>query len=219
MGKNKKAPEKSPKNSNSNDELAAPRFLERSEEKEIIGRVQKGDVNAFTILVDAYKQKAYYTAYGFVNNHEDALDLSQDAFIKAFKAIKTFDLKAPFFPWFYKIIKNHCLNHIKKNKRFEHQSIEEQAEDQFIQYPDTKPLPDDLYQMSDMNLRLWKAIETLKPDFREIITLKHYHGLSYKEIAEALNIPIGTVMSRLFNARQELKDIVEKDEIPPNQEQ
>ena len=73
--------------------------------------------------------------------------------------------------------------------------------------------------MSDMNLRLWKAIETLKPDFREIITLKHYHGLSYKEIAEALNIPIGTVMSRLFNARQELKDIVEKDEIPPNQEQ
>ena len=91
----------------------AQRFLSPEEEKSIIRKVQEGDVAAFEDLVNAYKQKAYYVAPGFVGNHEDALDLSQDAFVKAFKAIKTFDLNSPFFPWFFKIIKKHCLNYIK----------------------------------------------------------------------------------------------------------
>jgi DNA-directed RNA polymerase sigma subunit (sigma70/sigma32) len=107
----------------------AQRFLSPEEEKEIIRKVQYGDVAAFEDLVNAYKQKAYYVALGFVGNHEDALDLSQDAFVKAFKAIKTFDLNSPFFPWFYKIIKNHCLNYIKKNQRVRNDSLEEMEEE------------------------------------------------------------------------------------------
>ena len=99
------------------------KFLTPEEEKEIIRRVQNGDVPAFEDLVNAYKQKAYYVALGFVGNHEDALDLSQDAFVKAFKAIKTFDLNSPLFPWFYKFIKYHCLNYIKKNQRIRNDSI------------------------------------------------------------------------------------------------
>lgn len=81
------------------------RFLSPEEEKDIIRRVQYGDVAAFEDLVNAYKQKAYYVALGFVGNHEDALDLSQDAFVKAFKAIKTFDLNSPFFHGFTRLSK------------------------------------------------------------------------------------------------------------------
>ncbi len=186
------------------------RFLSPEEEKNIIRRVQQGEVSAFEDLVNAYKQKAYYVALGFVGNHEDALDLSQDAFVKAFKAIKTFDLNSPFFPWFYKIIKNHCLNYIKKNQRVRNDSLEELEEETFAQFEDEKPTPRDQYEESETRINLWRAIDRLKPDFREIIIMKHFHNLSYKEIAEALNIPIGTVMSRLFNARQELRELMKE---------
>jgi RNA polymerase sigma-70 factor (ECF subfamily) len=186
------------------------RFLSPEEEKSIIRRVQDGDVAAFEDLVNAYKQKAYYVALGFVGNHEDALDLSQDAFVKAFKAIKTFDLNSPFFPWFYKIIKNHCLNYIKKNQRVRNDSLEELEEETFAQFEDDRPDPRDMYADSETRTQLWRAIDKLKPDFREIIIMKHFHNLSYKEIAEALDIPIGTVMSRLFNARQELRELMKE---------
>lgn len=192
------------------EEDAGQRFLSPEEEKEIIRRVQYGEVAAFEDLVNAYKQKAYYVALGFVGNHEDALDLSQDAFVKAFKAIKTFDLNSPFFPWFYKIIKNHCLNYIKKNQRVRNDSLEELEEETFAQFEDEKPTPRDMYEESETRINLWRAIDRLKPDFREIIIMKHFHNLSYKEIAEALNIPIGTVMSRLFNARQELRELMKE---------
>lgn len=180
-------------------------FLTPEEERAIIQRVQEGDRNAFEDLVNAYKQKAYFVALGFVNNHEDALDLSQDAFVKAFKAIKTFDLNSPFFPWFYKIIKNHCLNYIKKNTRVRNDSLEELEEETFMQVREERPDPRGSYEDEQTRVQLWRAIDRLKPDFREIIIMKHFHNLSYKEIAEALDIPIGTVMSRLFNARQELR--------------
>lgn len=188
------------------DEILGPeRFLTPEEEREVIRRVQEGDRKAFEELVNAYKRKAYYVAIGFVNNHEDALDLSQDAFVKAFKAIKTFDLNSPFFPWFYKIIKNHCLNYIKKSARARNDSLEELEEEQYMQFHDERPCPGEQFVQSQERELLWEAIHRLKPDFREIIIMKHFHSLSYKEIASALDIPIGTVMSRLFNARQELR--------------
>ena len=193
-----------------NEGSASSQFLTSDEEKAIILRVQAGDNMAFEELANAYKQKAYYVAFNLVKNHEDALDLSQDAFVKAFKAIKSFDINAMFFPWFYKIIRNHCLNHIKKNQRIRNDSLEEMEEETYVQFEDTKPKPRDQFNTDETCTQLWRAIEQLKPDFREIITLKHFHNLSYKEIAEALDIPIGTVMSRLFNARQELRDLVKK---------
>ncbi len=181
-------------------------FLTPEEERETIRRVQEGDTNAFEALVNAYQRKAYYVAAGFVNNHEDALDLSQDAFVKAFKAIKSFDLNSPFFPWFYKIIKNHCLNYIKKSGRVRSDSIEGLEEEKYMQFREEKPDPRAQYEIDEVRQKLWEAIERLKPDFREIIIMKHYHNLAYKEIADVLNIPIGTVMSRLFNARRELRE-------------
>lgn len=193
-----------------NEGSPSSQFLTSDEEKAIILRVQAGDNMAFEELANAYKQKAYYVAFNLVKNHEDALDLSQDAFVKAFKAIKSFDINAMFFPWFYKIIRNHCLNHIKKNQRIRNDSLEEMEEETYVQFEDTKPKPRDQFNTDETCTQLWRAIEQLKPDFREIITLKHFHNLSYKEIAEALDIPIGTVMSRLFNARQELRDLVKK---------
>ena len=187
------------------------RFLTAEEEREIIRRVQQGDRAAFEQLVAAYEQKAYYTALQFVNNPEDAKDLSQDCFVKAYKAIKTFDINSPFFPWFYKIIKNHCLNFLKKNQRVRSDYMSQMEEDNHQQFEDSRqPTPSDWFVNDDVRHKLWQAIERLKPDFREIIVMKHFHNLSYKEIAVALQIPIGTVMSRLFNARQELREKYEE---------
>lgn len=209
MGKHRNTPEHEEEQTQAPSKSVAG-FLSRSDEKRIIGRIQKGEEEAFEELVEAYKQKAYYVALGFTNkNKEDALDLSQDAFVKAFKAIRTFNINEPFFPWFYKILRNHCLNYIKKNQRFRKESLDELQEENHTQTRDEKqPTPDERAQADDVSAILWQAIETLKPDFREIITLKHFHNLSYQEIAQALGIPIGTVMSRLYNARQELKDKV-----------
>ncbi len=206
------APRKETKSKVKDAPEESPQFLTSDEEKEIIREVQKGRVEAFEKLVQSYKQKAYYVALNLVKNHEDALDLSQDAFVKAFKAMGSFQLDNAFFPWFYKIIRNHCLNHIKKNQRIRNDSLQEIEEETYQQFQDSKPRPSEQFQSDETCQLLWNAIEQLKPDFREIITLKHFHNLSYKEIAEALNIPIGTVMSRLFNARQELRDLVRNAE-------
>jgi len=184
-------------------------FLEPEKEREIIRRVQAGDSNAFDDIVNAYQRKAYYVASQFVNNHEDAMDLAQDAFVKAFKAINSFNINSPFFPWFYKIIKNHCLNYIKKSGRVRNDSLEELEEDQFMQFKEERADPRTQYAGDEERQQLWEALWRMwmtKPDFAEIISLKHFHNSSYKEIAAVLDIPIGTVMSRLFNARQDLRE-------------
>lgn len=184
-------------------------FLDPEKEREIIRRVQAGDSNAFDDIVNAYQRKAYYVASQFVTNHEDAMDMAQDSFVKAFKAINSFNINSPFYPWFYKIIKNHCLNQIKKNGRVRNDSLEELEEDQFMQFKEERADPRTQYAGDEERQQLWEALWRMwmtKPDFAEIISLKHFHNSSYKEIAAVLDIPIGTVMSRLFNARQDLRE-------------
>lgn len=167
-------------------------------EAEIIERVQSGDKEAYHIIVTRYMQRAYYIALGFVHNPQDALDISQEAFIKAFRKIKKFDSKRPFFPWFYQLMKNLCLDYLKGKQRREEVPLDG------VRILKTEK--DD----REMKEVLWKGIEDLPLEQKEVIILRYFQQYSYQEMADILEKPIGTVMSSLYNAKLRLKKIIRK---------
>lgn len=167
-------------------------------ENEILALVKKGDAQAYQQIVKKYMQTAYYIALGFVHNHQDALDLSQESFIKAFRKIKSFDAGRPFFPWFYRILKNLCIDHFKRIRR----RMEIPLEESYFLIQDSED--------KEMKEAMWQGIEKLPFEQKEIIILRYFREYSYEEIAEITGKPIGTVMSSLYYAKKKLKDIVGK---------
>ena len=172
------------------------------EDREAIERCQGSETEAFCILVERYMRRAYFIALAMVGSHEDALDLSQEAFVRAYRSIGTFAPGQAFLPWFYRILRNLCLNHLRDKRRSE--SILSEMEESSL--PEDFPDPSLLAERNELKEAAWKALSCLKPHEREIILLRDLHGFSYREIAEAIRCPIGTVMSRLFNARRALKE-------------
>ncbi len=176
------------------DKMSHPPLVEN----EILALVKKGDAQAFQQIVKKYMQTAYYIALGFVHNHQDALDLSQEAFIKAFRKIKSFDVGRPFFPWFYRILKNLCIDHFKRIRR----RMEIPLEESYFLIQDRED--------KEMKAAMWQGIEKLPFEQKEIIILRYFREYSYEEIAEITGKPVGTVMSSLYYAKKKLKDIVGK---------
>jgi RNA polymerase sigma-70 factor (ECF subfamily) len=167
-------------------------------EREILLQVRKGDREAYQKIVVKYMQTAYYIALGFVHNQEDARDLSQDAFIRAFRKIKQFDPDRRFFPWFYKLLKNLCLDHIKRRQRCHEVPL------------DTVQIVREEKEDRELKMVMWRGIEELPFEQREIIILRYFRQYSYEEIAEIMDKPMGTVMSSLFYAKKKLKEILKK---------
>jgi RNA polymerase sigma-70 factor (ECF subfamily) len=167
-------------------------------ELEVIKRVQKGQAEAYQVIVERYMKRAYYIALGFVRNAQDAMDISQESFIKAFRKIRRFDPEKSFFPWFYKLLKNLCLDHIKRRRRTqeipldEARVLKEEREDR------------------EMKEILWKGIEKLPFEQREVIILRYFQECSYQEIAEITARPVGTVMSSLYYAKKRLREAIKK---------
>ncbi len=178
------------------------------EDQELILRCQHGDKQAFGLLVKKYMKRAYYAALGFVRTHEAALDLSQEAFVRAFRAIKRFEPGRSFFTWYYQILRNLCLNAIRDRSRHA-RSFSEIGDVLLETVPDPAKNAIETLEQKERQTAVWEALHSLKPHEREIIVLKDFQGHSYKEIAEILQCPIGTVMSRLYNARQALKKKLE----------
>jgi len=169
---------------------------EKASEKDILTAVARGNKQAYQKIVTRYKSTAYYVALGFVKNVQDALDISQDAFIRAFRKIKKFDQSKAFYPWFYTILKNLCLDHLRKQRRMSEIPIERIH----------------VFEDESRNLEirdvLWKGIERLPLVQREVILLKYFHQYSYQEIAEIIQKPMGTVMSSLYYAKIKLRKIL-----------
>lgn len=167
-------------------------------ENEVIKQVKKGNREAYQVIVERYMQRAYYIALGFVRNSQDAMDISQESFIKAFRKIKRFDSEKSFFPWFYKLLKNLCLDHIKRRSRVqeipldEARVLKEEREDR------------------EMKEILWRGIEGLPFEQKEVIILRYFQEFSYQEIAEITGKPVGTVMSSLYYAKKRLKEAIKK---------
>jgi RNA polymerase sigma-70 factor (ECF subfamily) len=174
-------------------------------ERHLLEKCQKGDSQAYGLIVNIYKEQAYSIALGYVGSIDDAYDLSQDAFIKAYQHIRSFDLSRSFFNWFYQILKRICLNFIRNRKtHFNLNAIE-------LETVLSKDLtPDEQNEQQEIHKLIWKAIGCLSVEAREIIILKEFKEMSYREIASLLDIPEGTVMSRLYHARKALKKEIEE---------
>ncbi len=171
----------------------------------LVAKVRAGDREAFGELVRKYMQRAYFAALGLVANHDDALDMSQEAFARAFRARGTLDPARPFYPWLYQIIRRLCFNFLRDQKTRRARLAEagpwlaDQADARAAQ-----SAPDRETERADLRRRIETAMEALAPHEREVIVMREFEGLKYREIAELLGIPIGTVMSRLYSARRAL---------------
>jgi len=178
------------------------------EDQQAIKDCQLGKTESYRILVDKYKTRAYYAALLITGNRDDALDLSQEAFYKAFRAIKTFQTGKNFYTWLYKILKNLCINHYKRIKRRNIVFTDADESEGASLYLSSAPNPAEVFEINEMRDILWKGLMDLKKDDREIIILKEFNEMSYKEIADVLSIPVGSVMSRLYYARKKLAKIL-----------
>jgi RNA polymerase sigma-70 factor (ECF subfamily) len=153
------------------------------------------DPRGFEYLVRQYRREAYYHAIGFLGNATEAEDACQESFAKAYANIAKLTSLPAFYPWFYQILRNGCLNRIRARRP------EEEYDDVHTSGDSAETSPQQALEGDDQNQSVWSALEQLKPAFREILILKHMHNTSYADISELLNIPRGTVMSRLYHAR------------------
>jgi RNA polymerase sigma-70 factor (ECF subfamily) len=176
---------------------------------ELMAGIAKGNKNAMRKLVEKYKVRAYYLALGMVGDSDEAYDISQEAFIRVYKSARKFMPDRRFFPWFYAIIANLCRDAVRRREK--HDAMNVNIEDSnFVVTADSNPEQSLIKKETARNLR--KAIMKLDFEAREIIMLKHFRDLSYDDIASLLDIPRGTVMSRLYYARRKLADLVKEAE-------
>lgn len=172
-----------------------------------------GDIDAFEELIKDYKKMAYNIALRVLRNKEDAEDISQEALIKVFKNINTFNMKSSFKVWLYRIVMNTCLD-FKRKKSIISYSIDkplENDESEMMQeIADNTYNPDVVIQNELESQMLYESIDSLDDDFRIVIVLRDLQGLSYKDIASVLSCNEGTVKSRLNRARNKLKEIITK---------
>lgn len=187
------------------NEVAIGLTPEDLEERSLILRCQRGDRTAFEPIVTRYMRRAAAFALGWVGNREDALDLSQEAFARAYRALRRFDPERPFYPWFHRILRNLCINHIGRARHRKELPLEDA-----IPVRSGVALPDEEAARDEIRRLVWEGIGRVSAQDREILVLREFQDLSYAEIAEVLEIPKGTVMSRLHNARRRLRDRIQE---------
>jgi RNA polymerase sigma-70 factor (ECF subfamily) len=160
-----------------------------------IKRCRAGDKDAFRHIVQRYQAEAIGHAVAILADREDALDAVQDAFFDAYQALSRFDTSRQFYPWFYTILRNRCFKLVASRKK----SVGLGLDDALILAPVSEVGQED-------RVSLEQALLELSPSDRELLTLRHFDGLTYDELAERLEIPRGTVMSRLHHARKRLRE-------------
>ncbi|WP_438480104.1 sigma-70 family RNA polymerase sigma factor [Oleiharenicola lentus] len=180
----------------------------------IVKRVQAGDVAAFDALIKKYRERLFGVVYNLTANREDASDLTQDSFIKAFQAINRFQGNCSFFTWLYRIAVNTTLSHLRKNKMRTFFSLEkineEGASAQVIEQLTDKNGADRDTYLRELQEKLNEAMQKLSIPHRTVITLFEIDGLSHSEIAEVMDCSEGTVRSRLHYAKQVLQGELSK---------
>jgi RNA polymerase sigma-70 factor (ECF subfamily) len=179
-------------------------------ERELLRKCKGGDARFYEPLVRAYERPGLRLALGMLGNGEDAWDALQNAFVKAFNSLDRFDLKRPFGPWFFQILRNQCRDMLRSRQaRFKVETLDEDLERRPAER-DANSDPERYRQRSAAKETLWRGLERIGPEHREILVLKELEGLRYGEIATVLEIPEGTVASRLFHARRALKEALEE---------
>jgi len=178
---------------------------EQTVDQSLVERVQKGDKSAFDLLVRKYQHKVVKLISRYIKDPEEALDVSQEAFIKAYRALPNFRGDSAFYTWMYRIAINTAKNYlVAQGRRLPNVDIEAQDAEQFEGQNTLKDYatPERLLQRDEIEETVFTAIEKLPADLKTAITLREIEGLSYEEIAEAMSCPVGTVRSRIFRARE-----------------
>jgi len=195
--------------------VASPeRQQEADSDFAIVRQVQAGDVAAFDRLIRKYRERVFGVVYNLTSNREDAADLTQEAFIKAFQSINRFQGQASFFTWLYKIAVNNTLTHLRKNRLRTFFSLEKLQEEPssaeiVAQLTDKSGVDRDTY-LRELQEKLNEAMQKLSIKHRTVITLFEIDGLSHSEIAEVMDCSEGTVRSRLHYAKQFLQGELSK---------
>ena len=181
--------------------------LTREEESRIVQKVIKGDVNAFEKLVLEYEKSVYNIALRMTGNSEDASDMTQEAFIKAYNSLQSFRGDSKFSVWIYRIATNVCLDFLRSRSRKPTVSLsveDNDGEEVQLDVADESQSPELLLDRQMTRESVRRGLETLSPEYRQILLLREIQGLSYDEISQALGLEVGTVKSRIFRARKKL---------------
>lgn len=183
--------------------------MKENTDQEIIRRVIAGEQKAYADLIDRHKEKAMTLAVRMLKNHYDAEEALQDAFIRAFKALPSFEWKSSFSTWFYRIVFNVCSTALSKKGNTLFLSIHEQNEDQYtIEIPSDEETPEVEFEQKEFSDIVRREIETMDAAYSSILTMFFLQEMSYDEIVAVTGLPLGTVKNRLFRARSELRSAV-----------
>nr|AMP53415.1 sigma70-ECF: RNA polymerase sigma factor, sigma-70 family [uncultured bacterium] len=181
--------------------------MTREQEAAIVRKVLGGDANAFETLVLEYEKNVYNIALRMTGNSEDAADMTQEAFIKAYNSLQSFRGDSKFSVWLYRIVSNVCLDFLRSKNRRPTVSLsveDDDGEDAQLDVADESQSPELLLDRKLTRESVRRGLDSLPPDYRQILLLREIQGLSYDEIAQALGLEVGTVKSRIFRARKRL---------------
>lgn len=187
-------------------------------EKELLKKCRQGDRDAFNILVQTYQRQVINLAYGMLSDTEDATDAAQEVFIKVYRNIDRFEGKSSLSTWIYRITSNVCKDFLRKRTRtIQSISIYESSEDDDdrpMEIKDSSPTPQEHMEITETQREVRKALDELPEEYKSVIVMYDLEGLSYDEISNVLQCPVGTIKSRLNRARKALKkNLSEKREL------
>lgn len=183
--------------------------MTREEELAVVERVRGGDTDAFEALVTAYQKQIYNLTLRYASNPEDAADLTQEAFLRAYRSLGTFRGDSRFSVWLYRLATNVCIDHLRSRGRGSASSLtveNDEEEPEELDIPDASFEPQKELERRELQRTVREGLKALSDDAREIVILRELEGLSYAEIGERLGLEAGTVKSRLFRARKALCD-------------
>lgn len=174
-------------------------------DEDLVEAFQSGDISAFDQLVSRWDRKIQGVVYRLIGNHEEARDLSQEAFLKAYRALGRFKKEARFSSWLYQIAVNATRDRLRRRRRQADLSLDDIEERPEAALRDAGPTAFDLIESSDLSRAVAAAVAALPDEQREVVILKEYEGLTFPEIAEALDVPLSTVKTRLYRGLVQLR--------------
>ena len=177
----------------------------------LVKRVKAGDYQAFDLLVLKYQSRLISTAFKFVKDLQIAEDLVQDSFIKSFKSIGSFREDSTFYTWIYRITVNTSKNYlVSKKRKDELLQTDISKEENHVIEPIDKDTPEDFFYANQLHKIIIESLNRLGEDTKTALTLREFDGLSYEQIAEVVNCPVGTVRSRIFRGREVIDDAIKE---------
>ncbi len=181
-----------------------------TDEKSVIQRVLDGDQEAFAALVKAYEKPVYNLCLRMTGNAHDAQDLSQEAFLKAWRGLRFYKFESNFSTWLYRLTANVCIDFLRRQKRRTAVSLTAD-DDQELEVPDKAPALEEQLLHKEAREAVARAMDQLEEEFRLVLTLRVLEDMTYEQIAQVMDLKVGTVKSRLARARMKLKEILQQN--------